>query len=250
MRALIVLAGALACSACMQETVRFRASPEQQAIMRDGQPALISRKKNSLVMIRSAQRRFTGGSRPVFVVAMRNVTKKPIDFSVGNVTVTQTAGADSMSMKVFSYEDLVAEEEDRQMVTGLLVAAASATDLALATQAGYRTTTTTENSPSGTYTYSSRTYSPSRALGAYRSAIRRSQSMINAASRGARGNLAALEREVIKDNTLMPGEWYGGTLHVEAPADTGGAAGPKRYAISMTVGPDRHEIGVVQEGVE
>lgn len=251
MRALIVLAGALGCSACMmQENVRFRASPEQQAIMRDGQPALISRKKSSVVMIRSAERRFASGSRPVFVIAMRNVTEKPIDFLVRDITVTQTAGADRTAMKVFSYDELVAEEEEHQMVTGLLVAAATATDLALASQAGYRTSTTTVNSPSGSHTYRSRTYNPSTSLAAYRRAIRRSQSMINAASRENRGSLAALEREVIKDNTLMPGEWYGGTLHVEAPPDTGGSAGPKRYVIAMTVGPDRHEIEVVQEAVE
>jgi hypothetical protein len=30
-------------------------------------------------------------------------------------------------------------------------------------------------------------------------------------------NLAALKGSVIKDNTLMPGEWYGGTIVLDAP---------------------------------
>jgi hypothetical protein len=42
-------------------------------------------------------------------------------------------------------------------------------------------------------------------------------------------NMAALEQPVIKDNTLMPGEWYGGQLHLAPPTDQGG--GPKTYSI-------------------
>ena len=36
----------------------------------------------------------------------------------------------------------------------------------------------------------------------------------------------------------------------QPPAQGGGASGPKTYSIAMTVGPDRHEIDVVQEGVK
>ena len=41
--------------------------------------------------------------------------------------------------------------------------------------------------------------------------------------------MAALEKMVIKDNTLMPGEWYGGQLHLAPPTDKGGAQ--KSYTI-------------------
>jgi hypothetical protein len=249
MRALIALACALACSACMQETVRFHAGPSQQAIVRDGHPALISQKQNSLVMIRPALRQFPSGTRPVFVVGIRNLTGAPLDFALRNVTVTQAAGADTVPMKVFSYEDLVAEEQTRQVVAALLVGVAAGANTALASQAGYRTKTTTVHSPTGSYSYQTTTYSPSAAVAAQNRATRQNQRMIDTAIKEGDSNLAALEREVIKDNTLMPGEWYGGTLHVQAPVDAADATGPKRYSIAMAVGPDRHTVEVVQQGV-
>ena len=57
-------------------------------------------------------------------------------------------------------------------------------------------------------------------------------------------NMAALEQSVIKDNTLMPGEWYGGQLHLAPPTDQGG--GPKIYSIVIKVGSDLHIIEVAQ----
>ncbi len=56
-------------------------------------------------------------------------------------------------------------------------------------------------------------------------------------------NMAALEQTVIKDNTLMPGEWYGGQLHC---ALTDQAGGQKSYTIVITVGQDRHVVDVNQ----
>jgi hypothetical protein len=41
----------------------------------------------------------------------------------------------------------------------------------------------------------------------------------------------------------MPGEWYGGQLHL---APLASSDGPKVYSIAVTVGSDRHEINVVQ----
>jgi hypothetical protein len=49
-------------------------------------------------------------------------------------------------------------------------------------------------------------------------------------------NMAVLEQAVIKDNTLMPGEWYGGQLDLAPPTDQAG--GQKTYTIVITVGSD------------
>jgi hypothetical protein len=57
-------------------------------------------------------------------------------------------------------------------------------------------------------------------------------------------NMAVLEQSVIKDNTLMPGEWYGGQLHLAPPTDQGG--GQKAYSIVIKVGRDLHVIEVAQ----
>ena len=67
--------------------------------------------------------------------------------------------------------------------------------------------------------------------------------MIAATVETGQRNMAVLEQSVIKDNTLMPGEWYGGQLHLAPPTDQGG--GQKIYTIVITVGTDRHVIDVV-----
>lgn len=50
-----------------------------------------------------------------------------------------------------------------------------------------------------------------------------------------------------KDDTLMPGEWYGGRLYLEPPATQGD--GPKSNTITIHIGNDRHVITVSQDKV-
>lgn len=69
--------------------------------------------------------------------------------------------------------------------------------------------------------------------------------MIAGANEQGQQNMAMLGRAVIKDNTIMPGEWYGGQLIFEAPQDDGG----KNFQISVEVGPDRHEFNAAQIAV-
>lgn len=248
MRVVFGLLCALACGACMQETVRFAATADQQALVRDGQPALISTQANSLVMIQPAQRQFESGGRPTFVVAIHNLTKGPLDFAMRDVRATQIAGGAAVPMKVFSYEELVAEERTREVVTAVLVGAAMGADAWAASDAGYRTKTTTVNAPTGSYSYQTTSYKPSVALAAGRRSARQDERLINAAIKQGQGNLKKLEKQVLKDNTLLPGEWYGGTLQLQ-PLSGDASGGPKTYSIALRVGPDEHRIDIVQDSV-
>ena len=88
MRNLGIVALCAALGGCVStgETVAFRASnPQQQAMMRDGQPALVSRQKNSMVLVRPASREVRTNGRPVFVVGINNFGKQPVDFRVSEV---------------------------------------------------------------------------------------------------------------------------------------------------------------------
>src|SRR5262244_3313965 len=86
------------------ETVSFRASnPQQQALMRDGQPALVSRQKNSLVLVRPASRQLQANGRPVFVVGINNLGRQPVDFRVSQVEASQHVGASDYQMQIVTY---------------------------------------------------------------------------------------------------------------------------------------------------
>jgi hypothetical protein len=220
------------------ETVAFKASnPQQQTLMRDGQPALVSRQKGSLVLVRPASRQIQTNGRPVFVVAINNLSRQPVDFRVGQVEAVQHANGSDFEMKIVTYEMLVQEEQNRQMARAVLTGLAAAGNAYSASQAGHGSYTT----PSGrTGTF----YDPTAAAIAQNTAAVQNEAMISATIEAGQRNMAMLERAVIKDNTLMPGEWYGGQLHLAPPTDQGG--GPKTYTIVISVGSDRHVIDVSQ----
>ena len=61
--------------------------------MRDGQPALVSRQKNSLVLVSPASRQLQANGRPVYVVGINNLSKRPVDFRVARWRQTSTSAA-------------------------------------------------------------------------------------------------------------------------------------------------------------
>ena len=220
------------------DTVSFKTTgPQQQAMMRDGQPALVSRQKNSLVLVRPASRQLQTNGRPVFVVGINNLGKQPVEFRVAEVEAIQHVGASDYGMQIVTFEMLAQEEKNRQVAMAVLAGVAGAANSYSASRAGYGSYTT----PSGrTGTF----YSPTAAVIAQNNAAVQNEAMFAATIESGQRNMASLEQAVIKDNTLMPGEWYGGQLHIAPPTDQGG--GQKSYTIVITVGTDRHVIDVAQ----
>jgi hypothetical protein len=238
----VVLAAALcaALTGCVTggETIAFRSTdPNQQTLMRDGQPALVSRQKNSIVLIRPASRQLQTNGRPVFVVGINNLSKTPQEFRVSQVEATQRVGEAEFPMKVVTFEMLQQEEKNRQIGAALLAGVAVAGNSYSASRAGYGTYTT-PNGRTGTF------YSPTAAAIAQNNAAMENGAMIAATVERGQQNMAILEQSVIKDNTLLPGEWYGGQLHIAPPTDQPG--GQKVYSIVIIVGSDRHVIEVAQ----
>src|SRR6516162_4358149 len=248
MRIAVILTAAAVCAGCAgSETVRFVAKPQQQALMRDGQAALVSRGKTSLVLVRPAARQFRSGNRPVFVVGINNMGPTPLDFRVANIQVTQIVGDQIVGIKVVTYEDLAGEERNRQVARALLVGLAAGANAVSASQAGYYRTDSTVTTPrGGTYQVQTTGYSPTANAIAQSNAAAQNEAMVESTIAQGQANLANLERSVIKDNTLLPGEWYGGQLHLEPPA-SGGSNAAKTYSIALLVGNDRHQIEAVQE---
>jgi hypothetical protein len=232
--------GTAALGGCVSagETVSFKASnPQQQAMMRDGQPALVSRQKTSLVLVRPAARQLQERGRPVFVVGINNLGKQPVDFRVDRVEAIQHVGGTDHSMQIVTFEMLAAEEKSRQVAMAILGGVAAAGNAYSASRAGYGSYTT----PSGrTGTF----YSPTAAAIAQKNAALQNEAIFAATVESGQRNMAALEQTIIKDNTLMPGEWYGGQLHIAPPTDQAGAQ--KSYTLVITVGQERHVVDIAQ----
>lgn len=244
-RSIAAVGLAIACGGCVTgESVRFQPRPQQEAVVRDGNQALVSRKKNSLVLVRPAAREFASGARPVFVVGINNVSKSSVQFRVSDIEVVQTLGPSSVPLKVVTFEELQTEEKNRQVAAAVLTVLAVGVNAAAAANQGYYNSRTTVYTPRGVYTANTTGYSPVAAQIAVDRASMQNAAMVDATIERGQQNMAALEQTVIKDNTLFPGEWYGGQLHIAPPASDG--AGPKTYVVSMMIGGDRHDVEIVQ----
>ena len=205
--------------------------------MRDGQAALVSRQKSSLVLVRPAARQLQARGRPVFVIGINNLGKQPVDFRVAQVEAIQRVGGNDFSMPIVTFEMLQQEEKNRQVAMAILGGVAAAANSYSASRAGYGSYTT----PSGrTGTF----YSPTAAVIAQNNAAIQNEAMFAATIETGQRNMAMLEQTVIKDNTLMPGEWYGGQLHIAPPTDQAGAQ--KTYTLVITIGQDRHVVDISQ----
>ena len=120
------------------EPVQFTPSLNQSAIIRDGIPAIVSRKANSIVMVSPAKRGEPANGRLVFVVAINNLTKQPIDFQVAEIAATQiNADGSPTPLIIIPYEQLVSEENTRQVATALLTGVAAGANAYSAAYAGY-----------------------------------------------------------------------------------------------------------------
>ena len=148
-------------------------------------------------------------------------------------------------MKVITYEQLVQEERNRQIMSAVVVGLAAGANAASAANAGRYSSNSTVYTPRGTYQVHTTGYSPTVAAIAQSNAAAQNEAMIASTIERGRQNLAALEGGVIKDNTLLPGEWYGGQLHLQ-PLLSESAGTQKTYTISLVIGSDRHDIDIVQ----
>ncbi len=211
------------------QTTSFRAGAGQIALVRDGRPSVASDKaKTSVVLVPSA-RQAPVGARSSLVVAIQNRSAQPLTFRLAGVHAEQRSGeADGRSLKVFTYEDLVAEEQARQVAAAILVGVAAGANAAAAS-------------------HSSR--NPYVSAWNQHVATRENSEMMSSVAAQGSLNLATLEKTIIKDNTLMPGEWYGGVMQIEPPA-TSGPEQSSAYSLDIEVGGEHHVFEVTQNPIK
>ena len=225
------------------EVVSYNPSSTQQPVIRDGVGALISTQPSSVVMIRPAGRGVAPGQRPVYVVAVQNRSAKPVNLRVADIQVVQTKqGEYARALPVKTFEQLVKEEQTRQVFAAIGVGLGAAANSYNASQAGRGSVTT--HTPYGTYhsTYTS----PAAQQIAMASANAQNSQNIAGFAYQAEANMASLEADVLKDNTVMPGEWIGGTVTFEAPRKEYANGKAKSYSIAVKVGDETHIVEAVQ----
>ena len=111
---------------------------------------------------------------------------------------------------------MATEERNRQVARAIIGGLAAGANAYSASRAGNYNNTSTVTTPRGsTYQVHTTGYSPTANAIAQSNAAAQNEAMISGIVEQGQQNMASLEQGVIKDNTLLPGEWYGGQLHLQ-----------------------------------
>lgn len=263
MKGLLFVAVALALSGCASnDRISLVADQSQQALTRDGVPALVSSKRQ-VVMLRPASSVVQSRGRPTFVVAVYNPGKRPVEFHAAGISAQlNSAASGPASIHVYSYEELVGEVQRKQRWAAFGAALQGVGASMAAANAGYtRTTGLYSGNTYGRYTgslngsysasttgsFSATTYDSGRAYAAQQYASAQTAANFAAIEAQGRQALDSLQGSILKDNTVLPGEWVGGIVVLDAPAK--GGDGTATYRIDVSLAGEIHSFVVSQSKV-
>jgi hypothetical protein len=178
--------------------------------------------------------------------------RTPLEFRTGALRAELVTGkAKNIAIRIHSYEQLAEEAEDERKTRLVLAALGGVANSMSAANAGYvQTTGSYTGSTYGAYpgsfsgSYSATTYDPYRAQLAQQAASAQTAADLNAIQAEGERNLAVLESTIIKDHTLLPGEWFGGTIVLDAPQKS--EAGRAEYLVTIPVAGEEHTFRVAQ----
>jgi hypothetical protein len=221
------------CVTAQTDSVSLQPKPKQEYVVRGGERLLASKQAHSVVVIRPVAAELVGETRPIFVVGIENPSRQPVDFRVANINVTVTA-PQRQSLKVHTYDELVEEMHGRnsdEFFASLILADVS-------TQGANRAGAQLDTLGSYGMTDAAAKSSQIKSTVAAGNTVVLGGSILQGIDR-----LDELEKHVLKDGRVMPGQWHGGQLHIDRPPGDG----RKAYTIAVMVGPDRHEFDIVQQ---
>lgn len=192
----------------------------QDEVYLDGIEVVVSSMRASKVAIAPSVDTYTSQERPTIVVNVWNKTDEPFNFSTEEIQVF----CDNKPLKVFTYNELVAETKRKQAWTGALVAMGGAMESVNAQNSGYVHHSGTYNtsvygsngySANGYGTYSGTTYDPYVAQQAKAAAEARTEADIQAIQTQTESKLNALSSTMLKKTTIMPQTSYGGIVTLD-----------------------------------
>ncbi len=229
-------------------------SDGQKSVFKDGRKTIISIKQNTVALAPDTKT-VTSGQRGDFVIAVNNGTSQDILFSTEDVTASANTNGPFTSLKVFSYDDLIAEEKNRKAWAAVAAALQGAADSMNAAKAGYSNTSGTYSgstyNSNGTRTYgygsySTTTYNYAAAQAARNTAQANSEARFARLESEGRENLQNLSSTILKKETIVPGAWYGGIVKVDLPEVV---EQPQEIKLVVNVAGEHHEFKFTQAKV-
>lgn len=229
LRALVVISAlAVTQAACASYgTLTPVKGGDTERLVREGRESLVSNQSGITVILSAPAEKVRLGKRADFILAIRNGTQSPFEIATSNVTAHDASNPMSLvALKVFTYDELVEEEKERQAWAALAAGLSAMGRSMQAANAGYQyqsgSVSTTAYGPYGTTgygygTYSGTTYNYGAAQAAQMQADALNQAEFDRVEAEGEARLSGLRNTILKRHTVLPGEWYGGTIKVAVP---------------------------------
>ena len=244
-----VLFGLIGC----QTTTSINLVPtsNQEASFVEGQTAIKSTLPDSTVIVSSAFKEIENGSRIDVVVNVNNTSSESFILDTSSFQITSDSTG---PLKVYSYDELVAEQKKKEAASTALAAFAGAMDMMAASYSGYQTTTGTySGSTYGSYggsaytsgTYTATTYNSAAAQQAINNASNRTTANLQNIQQTSAATLQNLKSNILKKTTMEPGMWYGGITRFDAPELQKGEQ--RFYTLSISLGKETHTFQLTQK---
>lgn len=224
-------------------TLQPIAAADQMSIYVDGTQSLIS-KGRSVVVVRPKHNTYTTKQRLTFLVTMRNGTDDPVVFSTENIS----AFAEGLPLKVFSYDELVAEVHRRRKQEAVAEAIAGIGRSISAARASNQYMYGNYYSAGGfSGTYSGLIYNEAVAAQLQAQAQEQTRRNIEAIDLSARLDLSYLSRAILKKETVFPNMWHGGYVTIQQPHTPDNATS---IILKVQVADEEHVFKFVQSKVK
>lgn len=240
---LVLPAFLIACSP-PTDLVQLTPASGQQSIVRDGVPSLISEERH-VVMLRPVAHVQGSNARPRFVIAALNRAKQPVTITTSDIIASRSVGAKRFAIRVYRYDELVKEAEDEKNAKLTLAVLSGVAGAMSAANAGYTQTSGSVYGNNAYYgSYNATTYNPALAqMAADENADRMADNVAGIQASGD-AQLSMLQGTILKDHTLMPGEWHGGVIVLDVPEKD--SANRAEYVIDVRIEGETHTFQVTQ----
>ncbi|MDP1870308.1 MAG: hypothetical protein Q8K61_01660 [Gallionella sp.] len=241
---LVVIFAGLALQGCAST---MKLSPQalgtQQKIFKEGVESVISSKR-AVVSVRPASSTHQSDQCPKIIVSVLNNTNESFNFSTEDIQ----ASDGSHPLKVYTYDELVAEEKSRAVWAAVGAALGGAGRSMQAASSGYTYNSGTAaasaygnngQSAYGYGTYSGYTYNAAAVQQAQASANAQTNQEIAAINSHTENSLKNLDASALKKTTILPQTWYGGTVTIDPAKST---QNPHKITLIVTAAGEQHEF--------
>jgi len=188
----------------------------KHVIYNEGNQLFVSQKQNVIALGIVSYKYIVAGDRADFIVILDNNEDRAFDFSTENIS----AYCKEKRLKVYTYEELVAEIEAQRRGAKIAAILGAVSGTFQATTAGQQYHYGTYTSGYGQHgTYSGYSYNPAAAMQAQATVNQQTSQNMAMIEQNYKSSMHEIGNTILKRTTVLPKTRFGGVIKIEIPKE-------------------------------